>query len=227
MTLFIGRKIEEATKVCLQNKQVDYAAEPLIDIELIMPDIAFFQKIAGYHKNWIITSQWAAKWFKLYFKEVGFTSADSVFCLSEKQAQIIAECSNSIYVANKLNVKSLSQLVQQKASGKLNVCLKGNCSLPATGFEFVDVEVYQNHALQATISGGYSVYVFFSPSGIESFLQGGNKIAKNAKVVAIGNTTAQKARASFQNQVLVSEEQNELSTIQTAVKHLQQKIENV
>jgi uroporphyrinogen-III synthase len=227
MALFIGRNIEEASKVWLNNQQINYVAEPLIDIELIAPDYHLFQKIAAYNKNWLITSKWAAMWFKFYFNELSFNSADSVFCLSEKQAQIIAEYSKSIYIADKPNVKSLSELVQQKASGKLNVCLKGNCSLAATGFEFVDVEVYQNHALQATISGRYSVYVFFSPSGIVSFLQGGNRISENAIVVAIGETTAQKARSSFQNQVLVSKKQNELYTIQTAVKHLQEKSENV
>lgn len=221
MAIFIGRNIEEKSKAWLDNQRIDYHEQALIDIQLLEPDFALFRKIEKYPKNWIVTSKWAAQWLRKYYQEIEFSNNDTLFCLSDKQAGILADFKNETFVSSEPNLKSLSKLVQQKKQHKLCVCLKGNRSLKASGLETVEVEVYENSLTKPSLENQFDAYLFFSPSGIESFVRGGNEISKNATVVVIGQTTAQKAEVTFQNQLVVSAQQNELITIQTAVQLLQ------
>lgn len=221
MAIFIGRNIAEESKVWLHEHRIDFVEQALIDIQLIEPDFAFFQKIAGYEKLWIITSKWAALWLQLHHKSVGFYSADSVFCLSEKQANVIRTFTDAVLISKEKNLQSLSGLVQQQKQNKLCVCLKGNRSLKASGLESVEVEVYQNNLTRPVLENEFEAYLFFSPSAIDSFVQGGNQVSENARIIVIGETTARKAKTVFGEGVIVSEEQSELATIQTAMHELQ------
>lgn len=221
MAIFIGRNIEDESRAWLSEQQVDYVEQPLIEIQLNAPDYSFFQKIAKQQKYWIITSNWAAKWLRLYHATVGFQAVDSVFCISEKQAKIIHEFSDFVFVSDEKNSKSLSELLHNKSG--LKIFLKSNRSLEASGLKIVEVEVYQNTLVKPYVENEFETYLFFSPSGIESFIEGGNTIPTYSKIIAIGETTAHKAKAGFENEVLVSTEQSELATIQKAVSVLKEK----
>lgn len=158
---------------------------------------------------------------------MGFQSADSIFCLSEKQAAIIRKFSDAVFVSKEKNIQSLSELVQQKKQNKLCLFLKGNRSLSVSGLEIIEVDVYQNTLLKPKEVNEFEVYLFFSPSGIDSFIQGGNLISENTSIVTIGETTAQKAKTVFENQIIVSDEQSELATIQKAVSVLKESVINL
>ena len=220
MSIFIGRNIGEESEQWLLNRNVEFLAKALIEIQFIEPDLAFFQKNTEGKKHWLITSKWAAKWLQLNHTVVGLQSSDSVFCLSEKQAEIINGFSDNVFVAPHKNLNSLSSLVQQKEKNGGGIYLKGNYSVQTKGLETVDVEVYKNKLACPIIDGVFDAYLFFSPSGIESFTKGGNKIRGSVLVVVIGETTAKKAKAVFSNEILVSNEQSELATIKRAVQEL-------
>lgn len=223
MAIFIGRNITDESKAWLRERQVDYVEQPLINIQLNEPDSAFFQKIAKHTKNWIITSNWAAIWLQQHYKTIGFKRIDVVFCLSEKQATTIREFSNAVFVSKEKSLNSLSELLKQEKTHKLCICLKGNRSLKASGLEIIEVEVYENILIKPFVENEFDAYLFFSPSGIESFIQGGNSIPADSKIITIGETTARKAKEEFATEVQVSTVQSELATIQKAVSVLKEK----
>lgn len=215
MTIFIGRNIEERSKIWLRQRRVDYVAQPLIDVQLNVPDYSFFHKIEARKKQWFITSRWAAKWLNIHYSNIGFSSNDSVFCLSEKQAEIIRGFSDAVFISKERNSKSLSDLLFDTKG--LKIFLRGNRSLEASGLEIIEVEVYQNSLTKATVGNDFGAYLFFSPSGIESFIQGKNVVSEHSIIITIGETTARKARAEFPNEVFVSVEQSEWAMVKLAV----------
>lgn len=215
MAIFIGRNIEEESKDWLKLNRVDYLEKALIYIQLNDPDYSFFEKIAGQQKQWIVTSKWAAKWLSLNQSSIGFTSDDSVFCLSKKQANIISEFSDLVFVSSEKNSSSLSEMLHNREG--LKIFLKGNLSLKVLGAKIVEVEVYQNNLTKPAVENEFDAYLFFSPSGIESFIQGGNTLPEYSTIITIGETTAEKARGQFANPVIVSPQQGELEMIQFAL----------
>ena len=220
MAIFIGRNIEEKTKAWLHEHQIEFIEKPLIDIQLMEPDYAFFYKIKTQKKQWIVTSKWAAKWLQLHHGAIGFQSGDSVCCISELQADIVRKFSDSVFVSKEKNSKSLSELLHCK--GGLKIFLKGNRSLEASGLEMLEVEVYHNHLMKPLVEKEFETYLFFSPSGIESFIQAGNIVTDDAKIITIGATTAKKAKTEFENEVIVSEKQTEFGMVKLAYSVLKE-----
>lgn len=223
MAISISRNIEESSKEWLTQSQVGYLSQPLIDIQLLAPDYSFFQKIAEQKKQWIVSSKWAVKWLMIHHQKIGLKLNDTVFCLSEKQANSLSEIASNVQLAEEKNTVSLSKLLQQKSKNELKIFLKGNRSLQIPVEGVMELDVYENSLLKPTVEKEFDAYLFFSPSGIESFIQGGNTIPEYSTIIAIGETTAQKARTEFSNIIHVSPKQSELEMIQFATAVLNRK----
>ena len=88
-------------------------------IELIKPEIPFFQQINAEKKIFLVTSQWSAKWLVLNAVEIGFTQTDKIFCLSEKQEKIWLNYHNKIFVSDEKNAVSLANWLNQKLIMKI------------------------------------------------------------------------------------------------------------
>jgi len=222
MAIFIGRNIEDHSRLWLIKNKIDFIEQPLIHIQLVKPNYSFFAKIAKQKKHWIITSQWAAKWLQLYHSTIGFKSDDSVFCLSKKQATIVGEFAEVVFVSQEKNFRALTKLLYNENG--LKIFLKGNRASNTFGLDLIEVEVYQNSLTRPMLEKEFETYLFFSPSGIESFIQGGNTLPDYSTIITIGETTAEKARSKFSNAAVVSPRQDELKMIQlaTCVKNREQ-----
>ncbi len=229
-TIFIGRKLTDSAKIVLKNNNISFEDRELIEIKLITPDISFFQTITEKRKNWVITSSWAAKWLKIHHSEIGFSDADSVFCLSAKQAEILKEISSRIFISEQQNAKSIAELVTQKNNDEAIIYLSGNKSLKvlenelhSKEFSFCKSVVYRNTPVIQKINSEFKAYLFFSPSGIESFIETGNLIPGSAVVFTIGKTTGSAAKKYFPNPVLESPVQEEVGFIEFALDKLKSK----
>lgn len=216
MAIFIGRKLEEVSRNWLLQQEVPFSEEPMIDVQLLDVDSSVFTKIASVDKNWIVTSKHAALWLLAYHVKIGFHATDVVFCISEKQAAILKRITQSIVLAKEKNSKSLIQQQKKGKSTAPTVYLKGNRSLQLKGLETFDVEVYQTSLLKPKVKDSFDSYLFFSPSGLESFVEGGNQIPEQSKIIVIGDTTAKYARNAFANEVITSASASEFEMVEMA-----------
>ena len=216
MAIFIGRKLEVASRNWLLQQEVAFSEEPMIDVQLLEVDSSVFSKIASIDKNWIVTSKHAAFWLLAHHTEIGFRTTDTVFCISDKQAEILKTIAQSIVIAGEKNSESLVQQLKNEKQTSATAYLKGNRSLQLKGLETFDVEVYHTLLLKPQVLNDFDCYLFFSPSGVESFVKGDNKISEQAKIIVIGETTAQYARNAFANEVITSANTSEIEMLEMA-----------
>ena len=221
-TLFIGRKISIETSNWLLENQVDFEEHPLIDFEYSNPDLSMLTAING-TKHFVVSSNRAAAWLSAHYREAGFSGIDSVFCLSGKQKSQILSFTENVLVAPFQNAASLAKLVVSQKTNATVVFLHGSESLdiiPAEldrfGLPFLNVEVYKNIRLKPEIIRKFDVYLFFSPSAVQSFTDGKNRIPEKAGIVAIGETTATTCRFCFTNTIFTADVPDELATIKLA-----------
>ena len=84
-------------------------------------------------------------------------------------------------------------------------------------FDLVEIEAYRNIPVKTKVNNDFNAYLFFSPSGIESFISAGSVIPSSAQVFVIGKTTGKVARKNFSNNVSESTFQSELIFVKSAV----------
>lgn len=226
--LFIGRNISAETKSWLLNENIGFEEHALIQIVLNEPDYSLFSAIKNKPKQFVVSSQWAAKWLVNYYMEIEFNNEDSIICLSEKQREICTEITKNIFVANHQNANSLAQLTIEKNRGEQVVYLHGNLYLNVFGlkmksleYRFLQVEVYQNLQLLLKVGNTFDVYLFFSPSGVQNFYESDNLIPRSSAIATIGSTTAKACEKLFNREIFISEKQNELAAIKFAAGLLQ------
>jgi uroporphyrinogen-III synthase len=220
--LFIGRKVSIETKNWLLENQVDFEEHPLIDFEYSNPDLSMFSATNG-PKYFVVSSNRAANWLAAHYREAGFSDNDAVFCLSGKQKSQILSFTENVLVSPLQNAASLAKLVVSQKTKAIVVLLQGSESLdiiPAElesfGINFINVEVYKNIRLKPEIKSEFDVYLFFSPSAVQSFTDGKNRIPEKAGIVAIGETTAATCRLHFSNTIFIAEVPDELTMIKLA-----------
>lgn len=216
MTIFIGRNIEVKTKLWLVQNQVSYVAQALIETKLEEANFPFFQKSINKPTAWIVTSNKAVEWMIKHHTSVEIKRNDKFYCISEKQKQALSFLDITILVSNKQNRTSLENLLETENQQEY-VFLKGNRTPTIQNLKLREFVVYETSLLKPVLKKEFDAYLFFSPSGVESFVQGGNKISNRSKVFAIGKTTAEAIGRFFRNHVEISEKQEELSFIRYAV----------
>ena len=226
-SIFIGRELSGETRKWLHSNNVAFTEKPLIKIEFLLPDFLFFNQLKNKEKSFVITSRWAAHWLKKYNSEIGIKSADSIFCISQKKADVLSELSNDIFISKEKNAKSLAELVNENCKEKAVVYLKGDKSLntlqteiDSEKIQLFKTEVYRNLPIAQKLSADFDAYLFFSPSGIESFIEAGNLIPASALVFTIGHTSGNRAKQIFTNQIIESPVQEEKAFVEFAVKEL-------
>jgi len=129
--------------------------------------------------------------------------------LIEKRIGKVTQVENSAeslanYLVQQLPNKSVTFFCGNKRRDELPSILKKN------NIEVNEVECYQTQLTPRKIEDKYNAILFFSPTGIESFIKE-NKI-KDIAVFCIGETTANEAKKYFKN-VIVSK----LSTVESMI----------
>ncbi|WP_347840091.1 uroporphyrinogen-III synthase [uncultured Draconibacterium sp.] len=217
MAVFIGRTIQPQSEKLLRKHGLEFKAQPLIATDYCLPDARFFQARKNKPDAWIISSKNAALWLSQYYQQIGFAKTDTIFCLSENQEKLLKKLGAKILVSEKKNSKSLEDLVKKEYRENCLVFLKGD---RAEGFRYIrplEIVVYRTTLLKPKIDKTYQLYLFFSPSGIESFSIAGNRLESQAQIIAIGETTAQKARSVFSNRVKTCFNQTEQEMVKKAI----------
>ncbi|MDO5510188.1 MAG: uroporphyrinogen-III synthase [Weeksellaceae bacterium] len=90
-------------------------------------------------------------------------------------------------------------------------------SLAAAGYSVHEKHCYHTQLLGLKLEEMYDVYAFFSPTGVEGFFRE-NTLAPDAKVIAIGNTTAQALKLCTQNPIFTAQKPN-LASIAECIKY--------
>ena len=227
LNLFIGRNISAETKSWLAAENIGFEEHPFIRIVLSEPGFQLFYSKDKKPEQFVVSSQWAAKWLVKYKTEIGFKKNDSIFCLSERQREICSTISGNIFVAEQPNAFSLAHLAGAMNSGKRMVYLHGNRSLndfetemTSLGIGVQKIEVYQNLPVLKTLSNTFGAYLFFSPSGVENFVKSGNLIPSASVISVIGTTTAKTCERLFCREIFISKTQEELAAVQFAAGFL-------
>lgn len=91
-------------------------------------------------------------------------------------------------------------------------------NLRKEGVTVHEIVVYETSLTPARIPHGYEGVIFFSPSGVESFFSM-NDLDETTVCFAIGDTTAEAVRKEVQNQIVISNSQQETTLVQSVVDH--------
>lgn len=143
-------------------------------------------------------------------------------CLSHKQCERLRSAKLKVSVARRGEFSEMTELIlEHSCSGKVLI-LKGDRSIEDVSDRLkmkrsgVDVHIVYKTTL-AGESGRVNskdAVLFYSPTGVEGFLDEGNRIIKGCRVFAIGNTTAKAVREKLKTDVIVSPVQEEAAYIQ-------------
>jgi uroporphyrinogen-III synthase len=221
---FIGEKLSKATRQWLQKQHVQFIEQPFLRIEYKKPKLAFFDTMAKTRKQWVVASVYAAHWLLRFQSKVGLTETDRIYCWSEKQAEVLRKLGLPVFVTSYSNIQELADLVITQNQGDSVLFLHGDklhneFSSIFSGFpvQYTEIEVYKNTPVEQFVSGIFDAYLFFSPSGIDSFKASGNIPNPTSPILANENSTAREAWRVFTNKVYLSPEQEELSFVQYSV----------
>ncbi|MHA6696804.1 uroporphyrinogen-III synthase [Chryseobacterium sp. A301] len=91
-------------------------------------------------------------------------------------------------------------------------------SLPLQNFSYRQIPVYQTELLHPKVEQEYQVLVFFSPSGVRSFVE--HNSLENKKLFSIGLTTEKELRKYTQNKINTSMESNFEDLMKVLVREL-------
>lgn len=120
------------------------------------------------------------------------------------------------------NASELSQFIIENSVNETFVHFCGNLAidvldnnLPLQNISYKKVTVYKTEELNPKIEETYDAIVFFSPSGVRSFLK--NNALNQTKVFSIGNTTSKELKKNTQQKIFTSTKNN-LSDLLSVIK---------
>ena len=146
-----------------------------------------FLSIAEKYENFIISSTKSAKY------ALDLNLKGNYFCVGEKSKKILETKFNIIECEP--NAENLSKKIISNHKDKHFCFLCSNIRLDTipeklnkNNIDFNECVIYKTTEIQPKISEKFDVYVFFSPSGVKSFLKK-YTIPYKALIFAIGSTT--------------------------------------
>lgn len=147
-----------------------------------------------------------------------------IYCLSGATKKAVEECFPKATIkATAENATTLAhKIIEDKTQEVYFFC--GNARreelpklLHTNKVAVHEVNVYQTHITSTELHKTYDGIVFFSPSGVESFLLE-NKIPENAVLIAIGQTTAA-SLTQFPQKLIIGEKPDPKLLIQKIISH--------
>ncbi len=230
-SIFIGRSLSSATRRWLKKQPIRFIEHPISHVKYRKPNVKFLQSLKDEQVSLVVTSSYAAHWLMRFYKYFGTHIKYEVFCLSEKQRDILQNTQLKIHLAKEPNTFSLAQLIKDKSSGQRAIYLRGDKALNdlyerlfSEGIHTHELEVYKNTPFETWINEAFDAYLFFSPTAIESYKAAGNFPAPNGIIMAVGESTARRAWTVFPNTVNQSYDHEELSFVKFSVDRLMKKI---
>ncbi|MCT4214424.1 uroporphyrinogen-III synthase [Elizabethkingia anophelis] len=162
--------------------------------------------IKDYH-HFIFTSIEGVKAIK---EKIIFPENSKFYTVGEKSRKYLEKMGFFVEIIAK-NALELSDKIQELnpikimhfCSSKALSTLKNQLS--KAGFDFAEKIVYETIPLYPEWNTPIDAIVFFSPSGVESFMK--NNSVKNERLFAIGETTANCLKSFTDNEIIKSEQE--------------------
>jgi len=154
------------------------------------------------YNHFIFTSKNGVKGFLRNRKKNSSLSSDTVcYCVGGKTAIFLEE--NGLKVAKMAeNASELGNFIAKQTKKGPFLVFTGNRNRPElneifreNGVLFREIKVYETHLNSRKFDRNYNCVLFYSPSGIQSFLM--ENSAGNSLAICIGETTAKEARKNF------------------------------
>lgn len=163
----------------------------VVEYDAVKINIIDFQ--CDHHiKNSIITSQNAAR--SIFQKDLRI---DRCFCVGHKTANMLREQGFNVVETSDYS-KDLAETIVQKYSEENFTFFCGNRRreelpqlLRARNIKLQEVQVYRTHLDPVTFEQKFDGIMFFSPSGVKSFISA--NVLNGSLAFCIGNTTATEA----------------------------------
>jgi len=209
--ILFTKKIENKyLKKYLDDNKFEIICIPVIKIEF--NDIDFEIKD---HKNFIFTSENAVKWIE----NKKFPHNSNFFVVGEKSKKALEKLGYPVKIVSKNAFELFKEIKNNiKPCKLLHFC--SSKALPTlcenfskTNFKYEKIEAYKTKHIYPIYNDKVDALVFFSPSGVESFLKN-NKIS-NEKLFAIGETTAKKIKEFTNKEVIFSKNETTNDILKT------------
>ncbi|MCK0144219.1 uroporphyrinogen-III synthase [Arenibacter sp. F26102] len=222
MTVLSTKILTSHQKAILTNANIKVEDYDAINIEYLKP------KIDPVFKNIIFTSQNTVKAFlKIIGPQNVKKNSYSAFCVGEKTKSVLEK--NGINVLEMTNYGAeLAEILINKHPKETFLFLCGDkrrneipSYLTNHKVVFKEQTVYQNTPNHLTFDTVFDGILFFSPSGVESFVARNN--LKNSVAFCIGTTTALEAEKHTKN-IIIAEKPTIESVLERAIETL--KIKN-
>ncbi len=216
----------------LATKKLTYTQrQDLLDAGLTITDVDFigtnFKDVSlkDIKGNLIFTSQNGFKSF-LENKDSKALKNRKVFCVGRKTSEIIAKEGFKV-VASADYAEQLSKIIIDKHSKEDFTFLSGNLrrdvlpnTLTAAGVKFTEIEVYETVHVPHKVNPDVNAILFFSPSGVESFLK--KNTVGTATCFCIGATNAASLKGMTEDIVVAGKPSVE-SVISKCISHYSDK----
>jgi uroporphyrinogen-III synthase len=184
-----------STKTLLSNQKQELLAAnfDLIEVDFIKTENSNFD-LKGINDNLIFTSQNAAQ-SVLQHPNCSALKSKNVFCVGLKTKILLSESGFNV-VAYTGYASDLAEIITLIYSNESYTFFSGNLrketlpkALSEANVKYNEIQVYETTLTPQKIKTTVDGILFFSPSGVESYLKD-NKI-KNEICFCIGNTTAE------------------------------------
>lgn len=191
-------------------------------IEIVRKDF----ELEGSFENMIFTSQNAVKSFLKNEKAKGLKDK-KVFCVGIKTRTLLEENGYKVAVSREY-ASELSEVIVHDFQKESFVFFSGNLrreTLPETlkksDIVLREIEVYETKLTPQKINSPADAVLFFSPSGVQSYLKD-NKI-ENQNCFCIGTTTAA-ALEKITDKIIIAKQQTVENVIIQAINYYKKKL---
>jgi uroporphyrinogen-III synthase len=191
--------------------------------DFIKKNINLPENIEINHNTIVLTSQPAVQCWMEIARRLGLNFSDyKIFCL-EFATKTLAE-QNGLNIAGAApNASALADIILKDRSIKAVTFICGNKRRPElpeklkkNGVDVLETEAYETKFTPIKVDQPCDAVLFFSPSGVESFLSL-NAVAPIC--FCIGNTTAAYAKQSGFKKILTSESSSTESLLKTLISY--------
>ncbi len=223
LTLSRGSSITVlSTKILSPSQKELFLHSGLGLVEYNALDIEFLDvPIPNDFQNYIFTSKNAVKAFLKHFKKLDMSECNA-FCVGEKTKAVLEENGLKI-IATTENALDLGDFIIKKHQNEKFLFLCGNLrreELPSilskNNVRYTEVKYYKTHLIPRKFDRVFDGLLFFSPSGIKSYVQE-NSISKSL-AFCIGNTTATEAK-KYTDQIIIANKPTIENVLVQAIKY--------
>lgn len=220
-----------------KNLDLKYISEKLGDditaecIEVIKTKSLSVKSFDLKDKSLIFTSSNGVKAFfeNKFQPNEDFTAKNynKIYCVGEKTKKELRKNGFGTFKVLK-NAEILSQFIIENCAHEKFIHFCGNLALdvldrelPLQNIEYKKITVYETETLYPVINEKYHAIVFFSPSGVRSFVK--NNSLEGAILFSIGETTSKELKKHTKSEIFTSK-QNTLLNLLSIIRNNLKKI---